>query len=230
MALVSDLITESFLDLGAIAAGETITTAEQTDAFNRLNLIVDQWSREELVAYTAQHGYFSIVAGTANYSLGPAGTWVTGSAPNRITGGRVVYGSFSGGLKLLSFAEFDEISDDGMGETAAIPRLLAADQGWPTIAVRLHPVPGAAATAQIEYWTALSQFGSVGSDLSGLPPGFTAALQKNLALHLFPQYARPGNTVELIAALAQSTKASLVDLNSRVMHIQPPAAPAKKAA
>jgi hypothetical protein len=228
MALVSDLITESFLDLGATAAGETITTAEQTDAFNRLNLIVDQWSREELTAFMIYHGSFTLAAGTANYTLGPTGTWVTAGVPNRVTGGRAYSGAFSGGLKLLSFAEFDEISDDPHGETVAIPSILAADQGWPVIALRFHPTPSGG-TAEIEYWTAFAQFATVG-DTINLPPGYTAALQKNLALHLFPQYARPGNSVDLVAGLAQSTKASIVDLSTRVIHAPPPPAPAKKAA
>jgi hypothetical protein len=226
--LVSDLIDMAMLDLGAVAAAEGLTSAEQTDAFNRLNLIVDQWSREELTAYLIVHGSYALVGGTANYTLGTGGSFVTAAAPMRVTSARAFSGSFSGPLKLLSFAELDEIARDTLGETAAIPEMLAADQGWPTISLRFHPTPAGSATAQIEYWTAFSQFATIG-DTVNLPPAFTAALQKNLALHLFPQYARPGTTVDLVAGLAQSTKASIVDLNTRVLHEQP-AAPAKKAA
>ncbi len=217
MSLVSDLINQSFLDLGAVAPGEGITTAEQSDAFLRLNQILGQWSKEQLSVYTMVHGNWPLVAGTTVYTLGTGGSLSTAAVPMRVTGAAGVSGAFRGPIEVVSWDAFDARVADGQGEVSVLPEILAADQAWPSINIRVHPTPAAApGTLWLDYWTPLLAFATVG-DTIALPPGFEAALHWNLALNLYPQYARPGATADVVAGMAQSTKASLVALGAGVL-------------
>jgi hypothetical protein len=234
MALVSDIINEAFLDLNAIAAGESITSAEQADAFLRLQQMLDQWSAEQLSVYTVVHAGFTITAGTTVYTLGTAGSLATAAIPVRVTGAAGVAGAFRGPIKVVSWDEFDALTKDGSGEVAVIPEILAADNAWPAINIRLFPTPAASpATLWLDYWTSLAQFSTVGDTVT-LPPGFQKALHTNLAVDLYPQYARPGTTVEILAAQAKAAKQSIIDLNAQILGMQQQQAaapaPANKAA
>lgn len=52
MATVSDLIRRSLKKLGVLAGSETPTAAEQSDAFEELNEMIDEWAAEGLAVST----------------------------------------------------------------------------------------------------------------------------------------------------------------------------------
>lgn len=228
MSLVSDIITQSFLDLGAIAPGEGITDAEETDAFGRLNQMVATWSTEQLTVYTVIHQSFTLTAGTDAYTLGAAGSLETagGVVPVRITSAASVSGNFRSPVKVVSFQTLTEMASDPLASTSVLAKLLAADNGWPSIGVRVFPMPAASpGSLQLDYWTAITAFAGVGSTVS-LPPGFEAALHWSLAVELWPQYARPGNSIDIIAANATKAKAAIVALTAQVLGLPAAGAPA----
>lgn len=225
--LVSDLINQSFLDLGAIAPGEAITSAEQADAFARLNQMLATWSIEQLSVYTVLHQSFTPTAGTDLYTLGAAGSFATTGAvvPVRVTSAASVSGSFRSPVEVLSFKDFTLRAGNELGSTSVLAKLLAADSSWPAINLRIFPIPAAGPGAlQLDYWTALTQFANVGATVT-LPPGFEAGLHWNLAVELWPQYARPGNSIDIIAANAEKAKAAIAAVNADILGLQA-AAPA----
>jgi hypothetical protein len=227
MSLVSDLITDSWLDIDEIRVGRLIAAPEQADSFARLNQIISQWSREELTVYTTVHQSFTPTAGVTDYTLGTGGSFVTASIPIRVTSAMGMQLPFSGPVEVLSYAAFTERVKNGRGRSTVLAELLAADNAYPAINLRIHPVPAAApGTLALSYWIALPQFATVG-DTIALPPGFERALRLALAVDLFPVYARHArpNAFEILAASAQEAKKSIVALNAEVLGARTQAPP-----
>jgi hypothetical protein len=231
MALVSDLIQESFLDLNEITVGRTIAVPEQTDAFMRINQLLDEWSAEQLMVPTAAHVGYVLTPGTIDYTLGVGAAFVTATQPIRVFGAAATYGNFRSGVKVMSFERFDAEISDPLSKVANLTKFLAADGSSPFINLRVHPVPAATAgTLWLDYWMALTQFATVG-DTVNMPVGFQSALHWGLALKLHPLYARPGAaSLEYIAAQAAASKAKLAELNAAILDTRlgiEPGAPAR---
>ena len=217
MALVSDIINQAFLDIGGYAVGETITGAEQTDAFLRLNQMLSSWSTEQLTCPDFQHEEFSLTAGTNLYTLGPAGSLVTSARVLRITGGQSVSGNFRSALKIMSFDQFAATIADPLSGATVLGEVLAVDGSFPSINLRIHPMPAASPGGLwLDFWSAIAQFVTVGDTVT-LPDGWQDALHFNLALRLYPQYARAGGIDPTLAANAQTTKGALNALNAQIL-------------
>lgn len=191
MAEWADLIQESIADIGALAAGQSISTSAQTDAFLRLQQMIDSWSIDPLLAlYQVQHGTLSLTANTNTYTVGPSGSLSTSASPVRVTGVSAVSGNFRQGCRLVSFDEFAKEVSDGESTTATLPKLVAADTAYPKINLKVWRMPGTSpGSLEINYWIPMPAPVTV-TDAVSLPPGFQLAIQKNLALKLYPQYAR----------------------------------------
>lgn len=214
--LVSDLITDSFLDLGAIQVNETISTAMQTDGFNQLNLLLSYLSAEGLTVPNQVQQIFQLQTGVTGYTLGASGTFTTagGLRAVKLTAWRAFYASvLSGGGRVLSMAEFGEKAVQLRGETTPIPGVVGADTSYPNINVRVFPPPSAT-PGQIEfsYWTPLLPFVTVG-DTVNLPDGFPEMLHWNLAKRLYTRYPSPSR-LQTINDEAQSSKQALIEQNA----------------
>lgn len=223
--LVSDIITEAFLDLAAIDPGVAITTAEQTDAFLRLNQLIASWSTEQFTVFGATHTALTVTAGTGTYTVGTGGTLVTAARPVRITGAQSVSGSFRQSVEVISWDEFASRISDPIGATSVIPKVMAADQGFPSINIKLFPTPAASpGTLWLDYWVAITAFATVGDTVT-LPPGYERALHLGLAVELYPQYSKKADFAAL-KGMADAAKNSLMQLNMQILGTQAPSSPA----
>lgn len=186
----SDIINQAMADIGAIGAGQTISTSAQNDAFFRLGQLIDSFSADPLLAlYEAQHSTFALEATIFAYTLGPTGSFVTSASPVRVTGATSYSGNFRQPMRLVSIDQWDKEAANPKGMQTTLPELLGADTAWPNINLRVHYPPIGGASMEVNYWIPLSQPASVSQAVS-FPPGFQRAIQKNLALTLYPQYAR----------------------------------------
>ena len=218
MSLVSDIINEAFLDLGVITVNETISSAMQTDAFMRLNQLLDSLNAEGLlvpqqVSQTFPTGSGTgLVAGTTAYTLGSGGTLpTTGSLrAMKVTAWRAFYGGvLHNGGRVLSLAEFGEQSKQDLGQVTAIPLIVGADTAFPLINVRVFPPPSSTpGSLELDYYTPIVQFAAVGTSIT-LPQGWEDMLHWNLARRLYAQYQRPSNR-EMIWDMADRTKIALL--------------------
>ena len=251
--LVSDIINQAFLNLEAIAVGESITSAEQTDAFLRLNQLIASLSTEGATVYTETLKTFSSSAGVDHYTLGAGGTWDSTVRAQKVVAWKATSGLFVSGGAPVDFAAFDTAAHAAAqgfiqaaqqayaleAETAAkiitamapffqtptftwptialsnaaVPMVLGADTAWPLANVRIFPAPASAASVELTYWVPLTAFTAV-SDAVSLPPGFEQMLHSNLAVVLYPQYPRAGGIPPELAALAQNSKAAIIQQNS----------------
>lgn len=74
----SDIITEALEQIGVLAAGESVTSEDQTSCLRTLNMMVKQWSGNfdfapGLKAFSRKHGYVFLQKNQGSYSLGPSG-------------------------------------------------------------------------------------------------------------------------------------------------------------
>lgn len=217
MALVSDIINEAFLDLKVIQPGQTITTAMQSDAFLRANQMLDSWSDEGLVVPNQVAQTFALAAGSIAYTLGASGTFATSGSlrAQRVTAWRAFYaGVLHTGGQPMSMDEFGKLAKQTIGETSSVPMIVGTDTAYPNLNVRVFPPPsGNPGSIELFYWTPIAQFATVGDTVT-LPSGFQDALHYNLAVRLYPQYARQGGIPPELAAMAQATKAAIVEQNN----------------
>jgi hypothetical protein len=71
MATPFDIITGSLKDIGALEAGEVPTADAAQDALSMLNLIVDQWSNENMMVFNIQEIIWNVIPGQVQYTIGP---------------------------------------------------------------------------------------------------------------------------------------------------------------
>ena len=231
MSLTSDIITQAFLDLGAISPFEGLNTSEQTDALLRLNQMLASWSTEGVTVFNRIHQSVSLTAAQATYTLGLAADGATlplTSRPVRIAGVSFASGLFRKAAKMLSFEKFSALVDDAQGLSASMPEMFVYDNSFPLINVRLFPLPNSSATIMwLDYWAAITALGI--SDTINMPPGYEDALHFNLALRLQPQYGRANGVDPALVTMAGESKAAIVKLNAEILGLMPapppPAAP-----
>lgn len=228
MALVSDIFQRAFEDLGVITVNETITAAMSTDAFNRINPLLDSLSAEGLTVPNQLEQTFNLVTGLTAYTLGAGGTLPTtgGLRAMKVTAWRAMYGGVlhSGG-RVLSMPEFGEQAKQLMGETTPIPAIVGADTSYPNINVRVFPPTGATpGQLELAYWTPMTNFATSG-DTVNLPQGWQRLLEWGLAWELYAQYPSPSR-LQLVQAKLSESKAALMAENAMSAPGNPqPAAP-----
>lgn len=212
--LVSELITQSFLDMGTIQPGEVITADMQSDAFTRLNQLLGSLSAEGTTAFNQIMQNFVLVAGQPAYTLGVGGTFGTLTRAQRATAWRASYGGIlSRGGMVLSIPDFDAQAMQHGGELASIPQIVGADTAFPLVNLRVWPPPSAQpGLLELAYWTPVTAFVAP-TDVIALPQGWEDMLHFNLAIKLYPQYARQGGIPPELAANAQNSKLALVQQN-----------------
>lgn len=223
--LVSDVINRAFEDLGVVTVNETITTAMQTDAFNRLNELVDQSSADGLTIPNQMAQAFALLTATTAYTFGPGGNFSTSARAMKVTGWRAYYNNIlHGGGRCLSLAEFGEQAKQTAGEQTVIPLIVGADTAYPLINVRVFPPPNSTpGTLELDYWTPLTDFATVGDTIT-LPPGWLKYLRALLANDLYDSYPKPSILQKIQNDLAMA-KAALVDQNAMTAPQPQPAAP-----
>lgn len=74
----SDIVTEALEQIGVLAAGDSVTSADQTSCLRTLNMMVKQWSGNfdfapGLKAFSRKRGYVFLQKNQGSYSLGPSG-------------------------------------------------------------------------------------------------------------------------------------------------------------
>lgn len=229
----ADIINEAVADIGALAAGQGISPSAQADGFLRLGQLIDSFSGDPLLAlFEVQHGNFALTAGLIAYSLGPSGSFVTSVFPVRVTGASAFNGNFRAPMRLVSFDQFAKEAANPRGAQATLPYLLGADTAWPNINLKVHEPPLVGSTIELHYWISLTQPTSVAQTVS-LPAAFQRAIVKNLAVTLYPQYAREKGVDPVLLKEAQESLEIIRNLNramlaegmSQQASVAPPATP-----
>lgn len=196
--------------IGAIATGETPTTAERDDALARVNTIIDSWNAEPNAIAKSTVTDISVF-GAGSVSLSPRPLLVLGATS--IYGGAVAQP-----VEVCSAQRWAEIALDRAG-VATFAKGVFCDYGSPTATLHIGP----RFTGTLQVITAVPAFTAFGalSDNVVLDAGYLKALQYALAVELAPEWGRAA-VLPTIGPLAQEAKASLGTLNQLRRAFAPP--------
>jgi hypothetical protein len=212
MGTVRDLVTAALLDLGAIASGEAPTATEAADALRRLNLLLETWRLEHLLAYAIDTVTF-VLTGGASYTIGPGGQ-INTTRPVRLEHAALrlpTSPALDLPLHVLTDEEYASIALKGL--TSTLASCLYMDRAYPLASVFLYPTPPSG-TLVLYPWTPLTAFASLDTTVA-LPPGYELALQTSLSIELASMF-RDCTITPALAAQAVRSKALI-----KVMNTQP---------
>jgi len=214
-----ELVAAILRKLGASAPGESIANSEAQDGLAEVNRMIASMSNEKLLIYAITEEGFSLVAGTAAYTLGSGATW-NSSRPQWIEKAVIRDSSTSPAVDypvdlFLSVDEFSKISVKGA--TSPYPYALYDDGGYPYRTIKLYPTPSAAHTLRL--WSAkpISSIATLDTTLS-LPPGYEDMLVYNGAVRLAPEYGK--TLAPEVVAIAMDSKAGIKRANHKSSYLK----------
>jgi hypothetical protein len=199
MAIVNDLIFDAYGEIGVYGPADTISTADLGVALRRLNLILDTWAAQPLMAMSISFYDLPITAGTSQYTIGPSGgSPIVGARPTRIRAARLAYPTSNplfypmDVLDVLQFADLSSSRYYDVGQTR--PDTVVYNKTLPNATVIVLPVPDNAATIRLWYDYQPAPFGAI-SDSLALSQGYYKALMLQLALELAPSFGATASPI-----------------------------------
>jgi hypothetical protein len=213
VAIARDIITAALKDLGVLAAGEVATAYDADDGLISMNRLIDQYKAERLMIFTETRTTFTIVSGTATYTVGTTGT-VAVARPVFLRAVNYLDSSDSVEVPLTPLTEDGFVALADKTAESEQPTHFYYNPTYPLGALRLWPEPQASTLSGVLYApAAVAGFAAITTSVS-LPPGYERMLQKNLAVELAPTYGRKPN--EQLVAAAMESKAVVKRANKRL--------------
>lgn len=185
MATAADIIRDALKTLGVLAAGEPLSSEDQSDGLRSLNLLLGTWANERLLVHGIRRSTHVLTANLSPHTIGTGGTFAV-ARPLRIDGAGIIRAGQTDEtpLELLTDAQYREVGNKA--QTDAVPSRLWVEQTHPTAKLWLWPVPTTAATLVLYTWSRISEFAA--ADTVSLPDGYEDALIHALAMRLAPMY------------------------------------------
>ncbi|MET3414822.1 hypothetical protein [Methylobacterium sp. 1030] len=207
MATVRDLITRSLRLIQVIGAAEPAGDEDAADALVTLNEMLESWSIEKDTIFEEKRETFPVSAGTASYTIGPAGVFAT-VRPVQIKAAFLREGTSDLPLTIIDDVEYSAIPDKS---ASTKPYRLYYDANHPLGTLIFDSVPPAPYTLGLTSLKPLTTLADLNTVLS-LPPGYAQALRYNLALQLAPEYERPVS--DDVRRIAAESKGAIMDANT----------------
>lgn len=192
MASAGDLITRALRRGRCIGRDQTPSAEDSADGLTALNALLDLWSNDSLLVYQQQQENFSLVAGTASYTIGTGATWSTTRPLKILPGCFVRRNGVDSPVEVLENRQaYDAIP---VKTTQGMPSALFYDTGMSNGTVYLYPVPDAADTIYLNTMKRLSTLASLVTSVT-LPPGYDELVVTGLAINRCPEYglSAPGD-------------------------------------
>jgi hypothetical protein len=218
MATARELIEGSLRLLNVLATGETSSNEEAVDSLAALNDMMDSWAAEGAFVHATVREEFSLVAGTASYTLGSGATFST-TRPIEIVAATIETQGSSPQeylLELLTAQQWADVTDKAA--TSDVPSKLYVEGTFPNDTLNFWPVPSATNKLALYSRKPLTRFASLSTSVS-LPPGYSRALRYNLAVELAPEFGR--SPAAEVVAIAAESKANIFRKNLEPVYMDP---------
>ena len=216
-----DIITESLLDLGILAEGETPTAIQANGALKKLNAMLDSWSLDNLLIYGMTTSTLPMVANKQVYTIGVGGD-LNIPRPNNIISCSIIDTSLplanrvEYNIPMYSNQEWAEVYLKGL--TAAFPAFAVYfDYDFPFIQANMWPVPDSSQYSLIVYQSGILSNFNLDDNVS-LPSGYRRALVSNLSIELSPSYG--AEVSQVTAKIAMSSLKLLMSKNLQVNELK----------
>lgn len=206
-----DLITNALITVKALAVGESPKADMTTDALTKLNEVFEALSIQNLAVFSTVATTFPLVAGQAQYTIGPTGSVVAARPPFLETG----FVSFQGTDFPVDLTRTEEeYAALATKNTPGIPEWGIYEPAYPNGVLTLWPVPYLSSTLTVYQNKAFAPATALNNTFA-MPPGYRKMVRLLLAWELASDY--PGLTGEELQKLAADAKESiaLVKRNNR---------------
>ena len=210
-----DLITDAMIEIGAIAPGFEVPSAdEQSAALRRLNRMFDNWSNQGLLVPAIVQETFAFTPDQQSYTMGPGGNFNT-ARPLKIRNiliepiGTTPVVDLQ--AELINSDQWAAIVIKGVQST--IPRRVFYDGAYPLQNIYFWPLPTLAQNIVIYSWKPLASIAAVSTTVD-LPPGYELAIVSNLALMLAPGYGKQPS--EVLVQMATNAIADIKRANIKI--------------
>lgn len=190
------VITDSLKLLGVVAGHEVPTSAEQADAFARLNELIDSWGLHDNLLLVQRRDVVPLVNGQQVYTIGP-GLDVDLSVPVTLDAVSYVLASapeqevfLAVGTDVAAIAQPQKLLTGSPPQLVNYSRTHGYGELW------VWPVPTMAQDLVVYWREALAQFPDLVTPVS-LAAGYARALRTNLAIELAPEFGRVADPLVL---------------------------------
>lgn len=218
-----DLITDSLVETGVLAAGE-VPTAEDADLCRRrLNALLDSLNVDRGAIFKLDIDEYTLIPGHQPHTIGidPEGLVTADFAharPARIERAFIKTGSGSSAVRdeiwVWTEQEWSRIAEQAA--SGSQPVGVYPDYAAPVCNLYFWPVPEAAVVYEQHAWTTFEEFSAV-SDVVKVPAGYYDLLMYNLALRIAPAFGRTPSAVTV--EMASRARTNLQSLNSRALRM-----------
>lgn len=199
MSNISDLLTDSLIEVGAYAQGQTPNTDDMSLAFRVINRKLDSLSAEKLSMVGMRNQLYSL-SGQSTYSFGPGMLWNSATRPVKIKSASTISGQLTEHpARICTADEWAAIPDKS--RTGVYAEAIFYDNGFPTGNISVTPKPSG---GSMSIWTfeAIPQLPSQTGTVQ-FAPGFEQAIVNLAAVELCIAFQRPV-TQELMASASQA--------------------------
>lgn len=183
---VRDLIYPTLRLVGALASGETPSSADAEDAKAALNSMLGLWSIDGLVIYAITTEDFPLVASQQSYTIGTGGNFNT-TRPIKILNAGLVDGGIEQPIEIINNQQWAAIQ--AKTTTSSSPSKLYLETSFPLAIIKLWPGPDVVKTLRLYSMKPLTEFVNL-TDEVNLPPGYAELIKYNLYLRLAPEYGK----------------------------------------
>jgi len=198
--------------IGAIASGESPTTAESNDGLVALNAMISSWQTEKLNVYAFVDTAFTLVNADSSYTVGPAGNFAITPRPSKIENCYVRANDIDYQVEMIDKDKWLSIPDKT--SDSDIPIYAYYEPTLTTGTLQLWPVPNTAYSLHIVTWTSLVELAALATTIT-LPQGYERALAYNLAIEVAPEYEKEAS--QSVMMIAAESKAAIKRANIRPM-------------
>jgi hypothetical protein len=202
----NDLITQALKKAGVTGVGQNAAPADMLDAFDELNLMLDEWSADNLMVYTKNDVVFQST-GALSYTIGP-GMQFNCPRPEQL---QFAFARQNGGTPqpfdypMHVIETFEEYNAINLKDLGAFPGYIFYDGGFPTGTVKTWPVVNNQFEIHLSANSPLTELTDP-ADSFVLPAKYKVAVLYSLTERLITNYTLPANPdVARIAAKARLT-------------------------
>jgi hypothetical protein len=197
------------------APGVSVTDADAERCLSEMNHMLDKWSNESLACFANAEQSFVLVPGISIYTIGTGGT-IPLTRPLKITTGYgAAYLKDSNNNRYpIDVIEQDQWNQIGLlTNQTEMPDTLFYDAQYPLGIINIYGTPSAAYTVYFDSRLQLADLINLNVNFS-LPPGYTDAIQNNLAVRIW-KFFKQGTPDPELKQEAMESLASIKRTNIR---------------
>ena len=222
---VQQLISRSLQRLGVLGKGQTASAADAQFALDSLNNLIQGWSLDRLLTFTITRTTWTLVSGTASYTVGTGGT-VNVARPSTMNmqGCNVQFIDTSTNpnielpLAMLTDDSYQWIPQKTYSATYPTswyfnPTYTSSAAPYATLT--FWPVPNVSYLTGVFYSPVAAAEVTLAQTLA-LPPGYQRFYETNLALDLADVFPVSDAVLARVTAKARESRADLEKVNTRL--------------